>query len=750
MRLEIAGQLVDVDDSFASLSPADQQKTVNEIAHQIGVQSKTYAQTAADFNAAHPYIANTLGAVPAAIGGAAGALTKDVGALGELVTPTGSAPNQWINQNITQRGSDLEKVSEALSPWGATAGEIGSYIIPYTGGLKAVRGGMALGRAALGGAEALEAVRPITTLGKAAEATAAGGLTGYATTPDAENRTMGAVEGAVGGAAGETVLPYAVGVGKGLVTGALEGTPGQVLSGVLPQGVRDYFTGTPTRMRVGDLPQEVQQALGPAYKPNDMVPQPGGAGQALGQDLYNYITGPRPYLDFAGAHIPGAGWLGDIAGELVPGMGKPIYKIGLEGIRDAFNSNRLQGIMGQGGMPGVAGISEGAVDSVISNLRGKPVAPDTNPISATNSGFSQEINNMANTVNVPTPPNGKEWFDKIRTEVPGLTTQQIKDNAALNHTNELMDYYKGQGIQLDKATAKQMAENNIYARSQEQLKADKAAADAAKAQADAEAAKKQAEFEASPEGKAKIAHDNAVDAAVASDKDFAKFLGENGVLQAKADPSYFQQAQQNYQLQLQQSKSSSDQRAAEILSMIRNRKQNFDALGNPLPGYDKMGNPINEVKPVEPTPQPVATAPTPTPMPTTAPTPVAPTPTWAATKPTPIQTLSKLDAIKAKLQAEIDKGEYIPEPVEPTPPAQVAEQSRKQTINKDVEGYVFVDNMRKLDKGMLGDLEKKYNMKFDYSTLPEPPTGLKGLGEYRDEVRKWARKELMTKGSLEG
>ena len=49
--LEIAGHHVQVDDAFKSLSPEDQQKTVNEIAQSLGIQDQGASQANADMSA---------------------------------------------------------------------------------------------------------------------------------------------------------------------------------------------------------------------------------------------------------------------------------------------------------------------------------------------------------------------------------------------------------------------------------------------------------------------------------------------------------------------------------------------------------------------------------------------------------------------------------------------------------------------------------------------------------------------------
>ena len=111
-------------------------------------------------------------------------LEKGIGAAIELVAPeTGKKI-----YDVAQQG---QKYVKDANPTMGTIGQVGSYVVPYTGVQKGVQG--------LRGLTGL--ATPTTRLGKAisrvGEASTTGGIVGGLTTPTEDNRPLGAVGGAV-------------------------------------------------------------------------------------------------------------------------------------------------------------------------------------------------------------------------------------------------------------------------------------------------------------------------------------------------------------------------------------------------------------------------------------------------------------------------------------------------------------------------------------------------------------------------
>ena len=395
----------------------------------------SWQEKAQSFNEQHPYLANTVGAIPAAVAGAGGELIKDVGALGELVTPTGSAPNQWINQNITQPGENLTNVGKALSPVAGTVGQIGSYIVPYTGALKGVRAGAGLAGLTRGAA-------PLTTLGRAAEAIPAGAITAGATTPDAEGRGTAAAIGGLAGGAAELAVPYLTGVGKGIFQGAREGLGGAAA----PEATVAAKTLTP----------EIQAQLPKWITPETQVPT-GGAGEALGQNLGQYLTSIRPVVGAAGTAAAGMGvpFAHMAAGAISEAMGagsQPLYKTAIQGVRDLSMVPYLEAAGAMKQSPGITGITD-YISSKIMNPK-----PDANPISAVNSGFTQELKTgMATTPTEPLYKSVNQIHKQSENMFPGMSLEGHQATAIQTRAQEILKQAKDNGLVLPKEVAETQA-----------------------------------------------------------------------------------------------------------------------------------------------------------------------------------------------------------------------------------------------------------------------------------------------------
>ena len=142
-----------------------------------------------------------------------GELIKGAGALTELAFPE-------TGRNISRLGEKLTGEVKEQFPVSGTAGQIGSYLIPYSAAQKTMN--------AVG---AIPAVSKVTNMlpsfaRAVGQQSAIGAGTGYALTPNIENREKAALFGAATGPVGELKKPVAQGVGYlgkqilGLSTGA--------------------------------------------------------------------------------------------------------------------------------------------------------------------------------------------------------------------------------------------------------------------------------------------------------------------------------------------------------------------------------------------------------------------------------------------------------------------------------------------------------------------------------------------------
>jgi hypothetical protein len=133
--------------------------------------------------------------VPFFLGGT-GELIKGAGALTQMAFPN-------VGTRMVETGEAMLEGAKNVAPISATAGQIGSYLIPFTAAQKSMNAIGAIPSVA-------KATGMLPSYARAmGQQTAIGGATGYALTPDQENRQQGATFGAVGGAAGELIRPIA-------------------------------------------------------------------------------------------------------------------------------------------------------------------------------------------------------------------------------------------------------------------------------------------------------------------------------------------------------------------------------------------------------------------------------------------------------------------------------------------------------------------------------------------------------------
>jgi len=163
--------------------------------------------------------------------GGTGELIKGAGALTQMV----GFPD--AGNRLVEVGGAMTEGAKSVAPVSGTVGQIGSYVLPYGAAQKTLNTV----------AQVPQVAKTLNMIPSFARATgqqaAIGGATGYALTPDQENRQQGATFGAIGGAAGEFIKPIVKGVGT-LTSEALGN-----LSGV---GSQAYKTAYNAAVQGGD------------------------------------------------------------------------------------------------------------------------------------------------------------------------------------------------------------------------------------------------------------------------------------------------------------------------------------------------------------------------------------------------------------------------------------------------------------------------------------------------------------------
>jgi hypothetical protein len=160
-----------------------------------------------------------------------GELIKGTGALTQLA----GFPN--AGNRLVEVGGAMTEGAKSVAPVAGTVGQVGSYILPFGAAQKTLNTV----------AQVPQVAKTLNVLPSWArnmgQQTAIGGATGYALTPDQENRQQGATFGAVGGAAGELIRPVAK------ATGSLASEVLGNLSGV---GSQAYKTAYNAAVQGGD------------------------------------------------------------------------------------------------------------------------------------------------------------------------------------------------------------------------------------------------------------------------------------------------------------------------------------------------------------------------------------------------------------------------------------------------------------------------------------------------------------------
>lgn len=179
----------------------------------------------------NPQTGGKSGVVGPMLVGGTGELIKGAGALTQMA----GFPN--AGNRLVEVGGAMTEGAKSVAPVSGTVGQIGSYVLPFGAAQKTLNTV----------AQVPQVAKTLNMIPSFARATgqqaAIGGATGYALTPDQENRQQGATFGAVGGAAGEFIKPIVKGVGT-LTSEALGN-----LSGV---GSQAYKTAYNAAVQGGD------------------------------------------------------------------------------------------------------------------------------------------------------------------------------------------------------------------------------------------------------------------------------------------------------------------------------------------------------------------------------------------------------------------------------------------------------------------------------------------------------------------
>lgn len=162
----------------------------------------------------NPQTGGKSGVVGPMIMGGTGELIKGAGALTQMV----GFPN--AGDKMVEVGSAMTQGAKSVAPVAGTVGQYGSYVLPFSAAQK--------GMNVVGNIPTVaKATNMIPSFARATGQQATiGGATGYALTPDQDNRGEQALYGAGGGVFGELVKPVAQGMGYlgrealGLSTGA--------------------------------------------------------------------------------------------------------------------------------------------------------------------------------------------------------------------------------------------------------------------------------------------------------------------------------------------------------------------------------------------------------------------------------------------------------------------------------------------------------------------------------------------------
>lgn len=222
---------------------------------------------------------------PMLVGGT-GELIKGAGALSQLA----GFPD--AGNRLVEVGGAMTQGAKSVAPVAGTVGQIGSYVLPYGAAQRTLNTVGAVPQVA-------KVTNMIPSFARATGQQAAiGGTTGYALTPDQENRQEGGTYGAVGGAAGEFIRPIVKSVGN--LTSEVLGN----LSGV---GSQAYKTAYNAAVQGGDKLKALASNLRKQAPMENVVDDALLGLTNMGKNLQNQyrsgmidIKNDKTVLDFTG------------------------------------------------------------------------------------------------------------------------------------------------------------------------------------------------------------------------------------------------------------------------------------------------------------------------------------------------------------------------------------------------------------------------------------------------------------------
>jgi hypothetical protein len=234
----------------------------------------------------NPQTGGKSGVVGPMLVGGTGELIKGAGALTQMV----GFPD--AGNRLVEVGGAMTEGAKSVAPVSGTVGQIGSYVLPYGAAQKTLNTV----------AQVPQFAKTLNMIPSFARATgqqaAIGGATGYALTPDQENRQQGATFGAVGGAAGELIRPIAKATGN--LTSEIIGN----LSGV---GSQAYKTAYNAAVQGGDKLKALASNLRKQAPMENVVDDALLGLTNMGKDLQSQyrsgmvnIKNDKTVLDFTG------------------------------------------------------------------------------------------------------------------------------------------------------------------------------------------------------------------------------------------------------------------------------------------------------------------------------------------------------------------------------------------------------------------------------------------------------------------
>jgi hypothetical protein len=237
-------------------------------------------------NLSNPQTGGKSGVFGPMLVGGTGELIKGAGALSQL------AGFDNAGNRLVEVGGAMTEGAKKVAPVAGTVGQVGSYVLPFTAAQK--------GMTAV--AQVPQIAKNLNMIPSYARAigqqSAIGGATGYALTPDQENRQQGATFGAVGGAAGELIRPIAK------ATGTLASEVLGNLSGV---GSQAYKTAYNAAVEGGDKLKALASNLRKQAPMENVVDDALLGLTNMGKDLQSQyrsgmvnIKNDKTVLDFAG------------------------------------------------------------------------------------------------------------------------------------------------------------------------------------------------------------------------------------------------------------------------------------------------------------------------------------------------------------------------------------------------------------------------------------------------------------------